>query len=735
MPLAVSEDHDELQRTIRRWLETYCQPDIPRAVVEGDAGGVPGIWKQIADQGWLGLHVDEAFGGQGFGFPELAIVLEEFGASLVPGPVLSTVVVSSVVQRVLRAHPDRTELTALLEGLSDGSLPAGLSFGSESLRLESGSMEAGVSVSGTIAPVLGAPSASIYLVPVAELGWILVSPGDGVSVEILPALDATRTLGALTLDNVSIPAQRCFGEITRSDVTDIALVLSAAESTGSARWCLETTSAYATTRVQFGRPIGQFQAVKHRLADMLVQVEQSTAVAWDGARSEDDRLDERQLVAAITGSIVIDGFVECAKSCVQLHGGIGFTWEHDAHLYFRRALATQALLGSSDIHSVRVEQLVSSGVRRSLSSDLPAEAEEIRGEIEPLVAQAKGLKEEERRDFLIETGLSVPHWPRPWGREASPLEQIVIQEEMTKAHVVGPHLSIGGWALPTIITHGTSEQQERWVRPTLRGEMAWCQLFSEPGAGSDLASLSMKAEKVEGGYSLTGQKVWTSMARQADVGICLARTDSSGKRHDGITYFIVDMKSEGIEIRPLRELTGDAMFNEVFFTNVFVPDDTVIGAVGDGWKIARTTLDNERVFMSTGSSFGIGVEQVVDALGKKGEQASVLEKLAVGGLLAEAQSIAIMGQRATLLSLSGLEVGANASVRKLLGAEHEQRVQQIGLGLTGAMGAVADGEAAAWSRGTLFTRCLTIAGGTSEVQRNVIAERLLGQPKDPEPGE
>ncbi len=313
------------------------------------------------------------------------------------------------------------------------------------------------------------------------------------------------------------------------------------------------------------------------------------------------------------------------------------------------------------------------------------------------------------------------------------MEQLVIDEELAALKVHRPNLAVGAWALPTIIAHGTEAQQARWVGPTLRGDMVWCQLFSEPGAGSDLAALSTRATRDDGGWVLNGQKVWTSIARQAHWGICLARTDPDAPKHEGITYFIVDMHSDGIEVRPLREITGDAMFNEVFFSDVFVPDDCVVGPVNGGWRLARTTLANERVSMASGATFGFGVEWILRTLQAEDDpDPVVLDEL--GGLLAEAQSVALLGARSTLRSVSGVEPGPEASVRKLLGAEHEQRVQELGLTLLGPLGATVEGDAGRWARGFLSTRCLTIAGGTSEVQRNVIGERILGLPRDPEPG-
>jgi len=740
MSIGVSAEHEDLRRAVRRWTETYCPPSVPRALLEKTVPGPPPPWDELVAQGWLGLHVPEELGGQGFGLLELAVVLEELGRSLVPGPLLPTVVASAAVV-VSGGAAGRKDL---LGGLVDGTAPAGIHLGAAELATGAGG-SGEVVVSGELHPVLGGATARWVLAPVDTGGWCVLDTGDqGIEVTPLPSLDPTRPLARVVAHDVLIPPERLLGDLDTETVRDLTVVLAAAESAGAARWCLDTASEYATQRVQFGRPIGQFQGVKHRLADMLVVVEQCDAVAWDAALAwgaelplnpvpaEDRR--SRALAAAVAASVVPDGFAECAKGCVQVLGGIGFTWEHDAHVYLRRAMATRQLLGAPAAWRARVTAQALAGVRRPLGADLPAGAEGVRRDISALVAEAKKLEGRAQVRFLIDAGLFSPHWPAPWGRDASPLEQLVIDEELSTAGIQRPGLGVGAWALPTLIAHGTAEQQERWVRPTMMGEITWCQLFSEPGAGSDLASLSTRAERVPGGWRLNGQKVWTSLAQVADWGICLARSDPAAPKHDGITYFMVDMKSDGVEVRPLRELTGDAMFNEVFFTDVFVPDDCVIGEPGAGWAIGRTTLTNERVSLSSGATFGVGVESVLRRLAELGDAAPPAADVEVGGLLAEAQSIQLLGHRTTLRSLSGIEPGAGSSVRKLLGAEHEQRVQEMGLSLQGVDGAVPEGRVERWARGFLVTRCLTIAGGTSEVQRNVLAERILGQPRDPEPG-
>src|SRR5690606_36621947 len=299
----------------------------------------------------------------------------------------------------------------------------------------------------------------------------------------------------------------------------------------------------------------------------------------------------------------IDAAQANSKDCIQVLGGIGITWEHDAHLYLRRAYGTAQFLGGRPRWLRRGAALTQRGVRRELRIDLES-VEHLRPEIRSLVGDVAALPVEKRRAGLAAAGLQAPHWPVPYGRDASSAEQLLIDHELAAAGVERPDLVIGWWAVPTILSHGSPEQIELFVSPTLRGELEWCQLFSEPGAGSDLAALRTKAVRVDGGWRLTGQKVWTSAAHKADWGVCLARTDPDAPKHKGITYFLVDMKSPGIEIRPLREITGDELFNEVFFDEVFVPDEMVVGQVNDGWRLALTTLANERVAMAQGTALG-----------------------------------------------------------------------------------------------------------------------------------
>ncbi|HEX6311652.1 MAG TPA: acyl-CoA dehydrogenase [Acidimicrobiia bacterium] len=720
--MGISDDHEALHRAVRGWAERHCPPAVVRAPLDAPHEDRPGFWGELAAQGWLGLHVDEAFGGEGYGLPELAVVLEELGRIGVPGPFLTTALTAAVLQAA-----GKEVAAELVPGLVAGERVGAVALDGV---LEAVEADDGVRVRGTLSPVLAAHLADLVLVPTGTSGWVVLA-ADEFAARELPSLDLARRSAEVTVTDAFVPNARRLRGLTAERVRELAAVMIAAECVGGAQWCVDAAAEHAREREQFGRPIGQFQGVKHRCADMVARTELARAAAWDAARAAGDG-DVGSLTAAAAIALAVDAYYQCAKDCVQVHGGIGFTWEHDAHRYLRRATTIRQLLGTGREWKERAARLAAAGVRRRLGVDLPPEAEGRREEVRAFAAEVAGLPEPDQRRRLADAGYLAPQWPAPWGRDADAVEQLVIDEELRKAKIRRPTLSVGAWACPPLMVYGTPEQQGRWIPPTLRGEIEWCQLFSEPGAGSDLASLSTRAERVEGGWIVNGQKVWTSMAHQADWGILLARTNPDAPKHDGISFFMLDMKTPGIDIRPLRELTGEAWFNEVFFDDVFVPDDCLVGREHDGWRATRTSLANERVFMGSGSTLGGGVRGVlrlVEAAGV-GADPAVLDE--VGDLVTRDYALAVLGFRLMLQALGGADPsGSEAAVRKLLGVEHDQRVQEVGLALLGPAGAVHEGEAAGWLHQFLFNRCLTIAGGTSEIQRNIIGERVLGLPRDP----
>ncbi|WP_326734962.1 acyl-CoA dehydrogenase [Streptomyces sp. NBC_01022] len=724
MTIGLTQEHLDLRDAVRAFANRHITEDTLRAAADADKETLPAHWSGLAGQGLLGLHLPEEDGGAGYGLVELAVVTEELGRATAPGPFLPTTLASAV----LHAAGHRTYLAALAAGTTLGAV--GLAPGTLALtRAADGT----VSVTGTSELVIGGHLADVFVLPASDEGrttW-LVLPRAAVDTTDVRSHDLTRRSSRVTVRSVPVPAADLLDLDPRTP-RDLAATLFAAESAGLADRCVTTAAQYARVREQFGRRIGQFQGVKHRCARMLAQAEQARACAWDAARAHDvvDRT-EASLAAAVAGAVGVDAAFAVAKDCIQVLGGIGFTWEHDAHLALRRAQTLRIALGPAAAWRRRVARLTLDGTRRTLSVELPAEAEAVRKDIRTELRAATALDGKDRLTHLADHGYTAPHLPAPWGKGAGPVDQLVIAEELRAAELTPVDMIIGGWVVPTIIAHGDPAQQERFLGPSLRGDIVWCQLFSEPGAGSDLAGLTTRAEKVDGGWRITGQKVWSSMAHLAHWGVLLARTDADVPKHKGISYFLLDMTSPGIDIRPLRQITGDAEFNEVFLDEVFIPDELLVGAPGAGWKLARTTLANERVALSH-DSVGSGAEALLEIAaasdGLDDEQLSTL-----GGHLCDAQTGGVLALRTTLRTVSGQQPGAEASVAKLLGVEHQQRVWETCMDWQGSAALTGEGERldATWQ--FLNARCLSIAGGTTEVQLNIIGERMLGLPRDPEP--
>ncbi|MEO3794033.1 acyl-CoA dehydrogenase [Nonomuraea sp. B10E15] len=789
--------------------------------VRGFAGRSSGH-AALAGQGLLGLHLPEEVGGQGYGLLELCVALEALGEQRVTGAYLPTVVVSAALawagaggygegQDLLRALADGSSTaTVVLPTLPpitgppisgppitppSTTPPAAVSPTRPTAAATPDRPAAGPTSGPTSGPAsgsgllaLGPATADLFLVPAGGGTWavldragVVAEPVDGVDLDrehcsvTVRAAPAGRTVDG-PVPSVPTANDRPAGRSMPADrmaagrvldgvpVREIAAVLLGADACGVAAWAVTTAAEHAKVREQFGRPIGQFQGVKHRVAAALVALEQARAAVWDAARAMDgartmdgaarsdtnrddaSRADARgdggvpalggevRLAVGVAAVLGPDAAVRCTADTIQVLGGIGYTFEHDAHRYYRRALSGRMLAGDPGPWAEEVAGLAVSGARRRMEPDLPEEAAAVRDTIRAQARSLRAASPAERRDRLAREGWMMPHLPRPWGRDATPLEQVIIHQEFRD--LGRPNLGIAAWAVPSVVRYGSREQQERFLPGTFAGEIVWCQLFSEPGAGSDLAGLSTKAARVEGGWALNGQKIWTSLAQHAHWGICLARTSPDKSKHDGITCFLVDMASPGITVRPLKEINGAEVFNEVFLDGVFVPDDLVVGEVDAGWRVARDTLSHERVAL--GDSWGPGSQHT--------DMAELITRLPplrqsqreqAGRLWAEGQAISALGLRATLQKLSaagrdgagssrrvpGGDPGTASSVRKLLGMRHAQAISEFCWSL-----APADRH---WNRMILATRAFTIGGGTTEVQLNIVAERALGLPRDP----
>ncbi|WP_431232927.1 acyl-CoA dehydrogenase [Mycolicibacterium psychrotolerans] len=718
MGIALTDDHRELSEVARSFLSAQKARAAARALLADDAEeSAPPFWAELAGLGWLGLHVDEQYGGSGFGLPELVVVIDELGRAVAPGPFVPTVVASAVVSAV----GSDEQKARLLPGLVDGSVTAAVGFGGD-LTVS------GDTAGGDAGVVLGAGLADL-LVLVAGDDVLLVERGaDGVSVELPGSLDRARRSGRVTLRDVSVAGNVLAGG--RNAALALARTLFAAEAAGGASDCVDTAVGYAKVREQFGRTIATFQAIKHHCADMIVGSESAVAVVWDAARAAGEDQKQFELVAAAAAALAFPAYVRNAELNIQVHGGIGFTWEHDAHLHLRRALTVQAVLGG-DGPATDVFTLTDAGHGRANSLDLPPEADELRTQIRSDAAELAKLDEKAQLDELIATGYVMPHWPKPWGRAAGAVEQLLIEEEFATAGVKRPDYGITGWVILTLVQHGTPSQIERFVEKALRKDEIWCQLFSEPSAGSDAAAVKTRATRVDGGWKITGQKVWTSGAHYCKRGLATVRTDFEVPKHAGITTVILDMEAPGVEVRPLRQITGGADFNEVFFNDVFVPDEDVVGEPNAGWTVARATLGNERVSIGGGAgTIAPAAAWLVSLTKAHGDRVAGAVQW-VGRFLARDQALRLLNLRRVVRALEGAGPGPEGNITKLILAEQFQEQGTIAAALVGPEAALEGGEGELAGRAALGSRALSIAGGTSEITRNQIAERILGMPRDP----
>ena len=719
MSIAITEEHRALAQTVAGLLTKHQSRAAARSLLEAEAeAGAearPAFWAELSGLGLLGLHIPEEQGGSGFGLAETLVVAEQMGRHLAPGPFAPTVMASAVLAA---AGPDDLR-KRLLPALADGSVIGAVALGGAVAHADGAATgEAGVVISGHLADVL--------LVPAGDDVLVIEKAAGGVRAEVPANLDQSRRAARVSLD--AAPATVLPG--ARGLLTGVARAVLAAEAAGVASETTEQAADYAKIRQQFGRPIATFQAVKHHCANMLVAAELATAAGWDAGRAGIGGGDQLRYTAAIAAVLAVPAAVSNASLNIQVHGGIGFTWEHDAHLYLRRAAAIAAVVDTEQA-AIEVTDLVRRGVRRAAAIDLPAAAEPIRAAIRPDVARLRDLTGEARKQALIETGYVMPHWPKPWGRDASAIEQLVIEQEFAAARIKRPSYGITSWIILTLIQHASPEQVARWLRPALDQEVIWCQLFSEPGAGSDAAGIRTRATPAEGGWRINGQKVWTSGAHMASFGLATVRTNPNAPKHEGITTMVIDMHAPGVTVRPLKMPTGNSDFNEVFFDDVFVPDSDVVGPVDAGWTVARATLGNESVSIGGGDSGMVMPGEAFIA-----PLDAHPERLAggagrVGRHISRTQALGVLNQRSAYRAVAGGGPGPEGNIAKLLLSELGHEAAAIMAQLAGPDAAFLDGSGALAATLVLMNRAMSIAGGTSEIKRNQIAERILGLPRDP----
>lgn len=740
MALAITTEQEDLAEAVTQFAARHAPIDKTRAARDSIAAGeLPTWWEEFTANGFHAVHIADDAGGQGGTLADMACVIEAAAAALLPGPLLSTASASAVATLA-----DDSAATLIADLAAGATAVVVLPEDSGVRAVRDGDRWR---LSGTTSTMLGICAAQRVLLAAQDVDhaelWFALDLGSGVSgasVEQLGGTDLSTDVGELTLTDHVVDDGCVVTGIRTDRARCVVAALTACASAGTVRRGVETAVDYIRTREQFGKPVGSFQALQHKAAILLVNAEMAPAAAWDAVRAVDESIEQHRLAAASAVLMAVSAAPDLMLDALLLFGAIGYTWEHDTHLYWRRATSLAASLGTVTRWGREAGELART-VHRSTAIQLGDVEAEFRSRISEILDRATALENEtptddrrapglahgSQRDLLVDAGLAAPHLAPPWGLGASPVQQVIIAEEFDKRpELIRPSLSIAEWILPTILDSGTDQQRERFAEPILRGTQRWCQLFSEPGAGSDLASLSTRATKVDGGWLINGHKIWTSSAHVAQFGALLARSDPDAPKHRGISYFLVDMTTPGIEISPIKQASGHFDFNEVFFTDVFVPDDMLVGRPGDGWGLAVATMAVERT--AIGNYVNIDRSEALRQMADIGgpDHDAILQ--ALGAIEAHTTAIKAMVLRETLRLVEGQGPGPTSSIAKYAMVLLLRRASTATLGLTGRLAMLEDSDPAVISPYFDMPSEL-IGGGTAEIQLTIIASMILGLPR------
>jgi 3-oxochol-4-en-24-oyl-CoA dehydrogenase len=703
------------------------------------AGQLPDWWGALVGNGFHAVHLPEHLGGQGGRLIDAACVLESAAKALLPGPLLPTVTAGAVA--LLADTAPAAE--ALVRELASGAPAAVVLPGDGDFKARADGQR--WLITGASDVVAGACSARVILLAArtgdGEVVWVPVDTGQPTAaVEPANGTDLVGDVGILRLDDYCAETCDVLTGIDADRAACVVVGLVASTTAGISQWCVDVVAAHLRTREQFGKVIGTFQALQHSAAMLLVNSELATAASWDAVRAADESLDQHRLAAAGAAVIAISPVPDLVLDALTMLGAIGFTWEHDVHLYWRRAISLAGSIGPANRWARTLGQLACSK-QRDMSVNLGDAESDFRSWVAETLDAALQLRNDKpaphgdyehlatgpQRTLIADAGLMAPHWPAPWGVDADPLKQLIIDEEFAKRPgLVRPSLNIAEWILPSVLAAAPKDLQESLIPATQRGDITWCQLFSEPGAGSDLASLATRATKVDGGWRISGHKIWTSLAQYADLGALLARTDPEASKHRGIGYFILDMRSPGVEVQPIKTATGEAHFNEVFLNDVFIPDEMLLGGPTDGWNLAIATMAEERSAISGYVKFdrAAALRRLASEPGPDRDDAL----LALGELDAYTNAIKALGVRETIRLLDGQASGPASSIAKVAMNVLLRRTFEATLQLAGKLGMVADSTPAIVEP-YLHLPAELIGGGTREIQLNIIAQMILGLPR------
>lgn len=714
----------------------------------------------IDELGWPAIAIPEKHGGAGAGYPELTVVLEELGARLLPSPLLTT---AGLAASVLIALGEDPAAAHLLSRIAEGSATATLAYaGPGSVQPEPPlARDAGdrTTLTGLVVAVPDLAAADAVVVIAQEdprddgsLMAYLVDPGSpGVAIEPEISFDLLRPVATLRL--TATDATRLddrSGSACNHGLGLASLALSA-EQLGGADAALKCAVGYAKLREQFGRPIGANQSIKHLLANTYMEVEAARALVRATADLADGGGVEFELMVALTAAACSDVYVRSAANSLHVHGGIGFTWEHDAHLHVRRAHVDASLLGDAVHHRDRAARLLLADADVRLGSDpkgfgvadklrekarrwLASEAPAFADPSDPRISIFAMRDEENERDYVARARRWQKHkWDAGWaglsiapeagGRGRPVVEAVLFDEEEQKHGLPLDAYSVTlGMIAPTLARWGTQTQHDRYLKPLLEGEQLWCQLFSEPEAGSDLAGLRVRARPYGDGWLISGQKVWTSYAQFADYGMLLARTSDAERRHAGISAFVVDMHHPAVTVRPITQATGSRTFNEVFFNDLPVTHADLVGPEGEGWMVAISTLMVERYSLNPSA---VPAAELLALARSEEQRCDAHDRQDLARVYAAYRVLVILKDHLLGQVAAGGEPGPEGSITKLLITDAQTCAAGVATRLIGPAGRL-DGP---WTEFLMGTHGIRIGGGSDEILKNVVAERVLGLPR------
>lgn len=754
----------EMFRDSARDLLTRNDPLQRRRLLEKQGLGFSReAWKEMADAGWFSILVPEQDGGLGLGIAEVTAIAEEAGFALLPEPLIASGV---QVIALLAALPEELAVSSLLSELMQGAKIAALAW-----QEHPGGMDDQQPKSQYVAlsDTYKLSGSKAFVVPGAEVdGYLLTATGEqglGVfwipqdiaelQIDLHPLADG-QTQASLSFSNLQVPASACLAigaqaSTALTQANDLARIAQAAELLGLARRVQGSTLEYLRTRRQFGQPIGAFQAIQHRMVDAYMLIELGEC-ALDAVREE------------ITGSLLYlpaaasrakarasEAALHVTRLAVQMHGAMGYTDEADVGHALKRAICLSQWLGNGEAHRLRyVRTRPAAQVQEGVdwSGDFPRDADwEAMPEAEfrqmlraffkanypdHLRHRIGRLHWHEIKDWyftLARQGWIAPAWPKEHGGMALPADKLLAYIDEQEKYGVGRPPDQGLTMLgPILMRFGTEQQRQRYLPPILSGEEVWAQGYSEPNAGSDLASLRCAATQQGEHFIVNGQKTWSTLAQDAQFMFMLVRTDNSGKKQYGISFLMVDLRAPGVTVRPIRTLSGEEEFCEIFFDNVQVPLDNLVGELHQGWNIAKQLLGFERLFSGSTkhSSYALALlEQTAANSGAMSEPAFASR---YATLLLDVQDLGAGYRRFADIVKRGETLPASVSWLKVWATETHERISMELIDASAEQAVWLD-EGLAERLAPLYSAMAAkIFSGTNEVQRNILAKVVLDLP-------